>query len=155
MNWSSECAGALAGIWLLMSAVGASAALGEPAASVQVDQMAMGGMRRVAQLGMVQVHTVVSEDGSVLRQYVGPNGRVVAVAWNTRYKPRLDQLLGEHFAAYEDASRAASNGKGIVRRATVQRGDLVVESASHLGNYRGLAYLRSGLPNGVVVDAAR
>jgi hypothetical protein len=86
---------------------------------------------------------------------VAPNGRVVAVAWNTRYKPRLDQLLGTHFAAYEVAARTASSGKGIIRRATVQQGDLVVESSSHLGNYRGLAYLRSGLPSGVVVDAAR
>jgi len=155
MKWSSECCGALAGALLVTCTMGASAALGEPAASVQVDQMSMGGMRRVAQLGMVQAHTLVSEDGSVLRQYVAPNGRVVAVAWNTRYKPRLDQLLGAHFGTYEEASMAASNGKGIVRRATVQRGDLVVESSSHLGNYRGLAYLRSGLPSGVVVDAAR
>jgi hypothetical protein len=135
----------------------AHAVLGEHVASVHGDQIAFGGFRRIAQVGTVQTHTIVSDDGSVVRQFVAPGGHVVAVAWDTRYKPRLDQLLGAHFANYLGASRAATATGGMVRRSVVQRGDLVVESASNVGGYRGRAYLRSSLAtiSGVQIDAAR
>lgn len=158
MQWSSELRGfgACAAISLLLGATSAHAALGESVASVHVDQMAMGGVRRLARVGTLQTHTVLSEDGSVIRQFVSPDGMVVAIAWNTRYKPRLDQLLGSHFGVYAAAARDASpTGRGMVRRATVQRGELVVESSSYLGSYQGRAYLQSRLPYGVSIDAAR
>jgi hypothetical protein len=44
---------------------------------------------------------------------------------------------------------------GVMHHATVQKGDLVVESSAHLNAHVGRAYLRSRLPSGTPLDALR
>ena len=138
------------------------ATLGEGAASIHVNQMRLAGTRRqAAALGVlsaqgVQVHTLTQADGSTVRQYVSADGRVYAVAWNTRYKPRLSELLGTHFSAYAQAGRRAMQQRpGVLHQARLQQGDLVVESAAHLNAFVGRAYLRSRLPAATAPDAIR
>jgi hypothetical protein len=134
----------------------AGATLGEGMASIHQNQMRAAGVRRQSVQLDVQVHTIAMADGSTIRQYVGPGGQVFAVAWNTRFKPRLDELLGPHFAAYADASRRAmSQRPGVRHSLRVQQGDLVVESMAHLNTHVGRAYLRSQLPAGTSADAIR
>jgi hypothetical protein len=134
----------------------AHAVLGEGLASVAADSQRMGGQRRLAVTGGQQVHSIALADGSTIRQFVAPSGVVYAVAWNTRYKPRLDQLLGAYFPAYVQAGRRALQLQpGIRHHAVLQQGDLVVESSAHLNAHVGRAYLRSLLPAQAAIDAIR
>lgn len=134
----------------------ALAVLGEPEASVQADQMRLAGARRQAAGMGYRVHTISLRDGSTVQQFAGADGIVFAVTWNTRFKPRLDQLLGSHFAAYAQGGREAlRRSPGVKHSAVVQAGDLVVESTAHLQSHRGRAWLRSRWPGGVASDALR
>jgi hypothetical protein len=144
----------LAGALLCVHLV-AAATLGETEQSIQADSVRMAGVHRQAAGLAVQVHTLTTADGSTVREYAAPGGRVFAISWNTHYKPRLDQLLGAHFAAYADAGRALQQQPGLRHGARVQQGDLVVESSAHLNAHVGRAYLRSLLPAGVAIDAIR
>jgi hypothetical protein len=144
----------LVGSWLAPRA--AWAVLGEGLAGIEADTAQLAGVRRRASGAGFEVHTLTGADGSTIRQYVGVDGRVFAVAWNTHYKPRLDLLLGQHFSAYEAAGRHAMGVRpGIIHSAALQEGDLVVESTAHLQSFVGRAYLRSMLPAGSRPDAFR
>ena len=134
----------------------AAATLGEGVASVQADTLRTAAVRRVHAAPTGTVHTLTLPDGSVIRQYLAADGRVYAVSWNTRFKPRLDLLLGAHFDTYAAAGRQAQQQRGGVRHAAMlSRGDLVVESNAHLQSHVGRAWLRSLLPAGAGPDAIR
>lgn len=141
---------------LIVVALPGRAALGEIAATVQADRMRMAAVHRQASAIGFDVHTLKSSDGSVVREYVGSDGVVFAITWSTRGKPRLDQLLGRHFSTYSDAGREAMQRRaGVMHAATLQRGDLVVESTAHLTAFTGRAWLRSRLPAGMDTHAVR
>lgn len=140
----------------LAAATPAAAVLGEDLASVHADQLRLGAARRQQVQLTMQVHVLSLPDGSSIRQYATPDGRVFAVSWNTRFKPRLDQLLGQHFATYaEGGRRAQAQRPGVAHSARVARGDLVVESVAHLQAHVGRAWLVSKLPAGTTPDALR
>ena len=146
----------LLGAALLATTLPAAAVLGEDLASVHADQLRMGAQRHQQVQLTMQVHVLSLPDGSTIRQYATPDGRVFAVSWNTRFKPRLDQLLGQHFAAYAEGGRLAQAQRpGVAHSAHIARGDLVVESVAHLQAHVGRAYLRSRLPAGTTPDALR
>jgi hypothetical protein len=150
---------ALAAAGLLASLTAPPAAwavLGESLASVQLDQQRMAGQRSLAIGAGPQVQLITLAGGSTIRQYLTSSGVVYAVAWNTRFKPRLDQLLGAHFPAYAEAARRSMQARpGIVHHAVLQQDDLVVETTAHLNAHVGRAYLRSLLPVGEPLDAIR
>jgi hypothetical protein len=135
----------------------ACATLGERADSIAGDAMRLSARRSLSATNNTTVQSLKLGDGSTIRQFVGSDGRVYAVAWNTRAKPRLDQLLGTHFATYAEAGRRAMQQRaGVMHNAVVQQGDLVVESTAHLNAHVGRAYLRSLLPGGqAAADAIR
>jgi hypothetical protein len=145
------CLGVLASVGLAPTA---HAVLGEPASSLPAGTFASALAQRSAVAPRVHVQSLA--DGSTIRQFLGADGRVYAVAWNTRSKPRLDLLLGTHFATFEAGGREAMRLRpGVMHSATMQRGDLVVEASAHLNAHVGRAYLRSRLPLGVPLDALR
>jgi hypothetical protein len=132
----------------------AHAVLGEPASTLTAGNF--GAALAQSSAASPRVHIQSMPDGSTIRQFVGADGRVYAVAWNTRSKPRLDLLLGTHFANFEAGGREAMRLRpGVMHSAAVQRGDLVVEASAHLNAHVGRAYLRSRLPSGVPLDALR
>ncbi len=132
----------------------AHAVLGEDASSLPAGNFGSALAQRSAQA--LRVHVQSMPDGSTIRQFLGVDGRVYAVAWNTRTKPRLDRLLGTHFANLESAGREAMRQRpGVMHNVVMQRGDLVVEASAHLNAHVGRAYLRSRLPAGVPLDALR
>jgi hypothetical protein len=132
----------------------AHAVLGEAASSLTAGSFGAAMAQRSAVAPRVHIQTM--PDGSTIRQFVGADGRIYAVAWNTRSKPRLDLLLGTHFANFEAGGREAMRLRpGVMHSASVQRGDLVVEASAHLNAHVGRAYLRSRLPVGVPLDALR
>lgn len=149
-------AAALAAALLPAWPLPALAVLGEDSSTVQADQLRLAGVRRQAAGLAMQVHTISLPDGSTVREYSGADGRVFAVAWNTRSKPRLDQLLGRHFSGYAEGGAALMRRRpGVLHAGVVRRGDLVVEASAHLNHHVGRAWLQSMVPAGVQADALR
>lgn len=147
---------ALMTVAVLAAAPAAHAVLDGDLASVQADGLRLRATR-VQRAGLaMQVHELRLPDGGTVRQYADASGRVFAVAWHTRGKPRLDALLGTHFAAYAEAGRRAQAQRAGVRHAAqAEAGDLVVQSQAHLQAHVGRAWLKSRLPAGVNADALR
>lgn len=137
--------------------IAASAGLGDPVAQVGADQAKLKGARRQSAAAgpQTQAHDIVMPDGSRITEYAGPDGTVFAVAWNTRFKPNVDLLLGRYAATFAVAARDAMKTPGMKRRVLLQRDDLVVQSSGHLNSFVGRAYLRSRVPAGFGVDALR
>ena len=142
----------------LFVAGGAHAVLGASASTIATDQTQLKAVGRVAAAAVsatVQSHELILADGSSIREYVNGAGIVFAVAWSTRFKPKLLPLLGEHAAGYAAAASAAMSKAGIQRRIVLEHDDLVVHASAHLNAHIGIAYLRSLVPEGVRVDDLR
>jgi hypothetical protein len=132
------------------------AVLGGNAASIQTDQDRMQAQRRtLAAAPASSVQELRMADGSSIRQFVNAQGVVYAVAWSTRLKPDFAQMLGQHAAEFNAGLAEAPRAPGLRRRAVVDRGDLVVESAGRPGAFVGRAWLKSLLPAGTSSDAIR
>jgi hypothetical protein len=65
--------------------------------------------------------------------------------------PNLAQLLGPHFAAFQQAAQSAHRRAPLA----VRVGQLVVETSGHLRSFRVRAYLIDQLPNGLSPGALR
>ncbi len=142
----------------LAASTPAHAVLGENLASVHADQQRMSAVRRQQQLPAMQVHLLTLPDGSTVREYAGADGRVFAISWATRTKPRLDRLLGTHFAAYAEAGRRWQQQgprAGITHASRLASGDLVVESQGQGQAFVGRAWLVSRVPAGTDARALR
>jgi hypothetical protein len=92
------------------------------------------------------------ETGTVVREYVGADGIVFAVAWSGPFKPDLRELLGRHFDDFRQASEPVAPTRGA---AQVESGDLVVQQSGHMGAFEGRAWLQSRLPAGFDPQAMR
>jgi hypothetical protein len=131
---------------LIAACLPAMAVLGEPAAQVQADQIRLQASRSITP-GVWERHTLRLADGSEITQWAQPGGgKVVAIEWRTHFKPRLDELLGRYFAAYQLAAQAGRRGTPTANRhLMLQAGDLVVENQERLQVYTGRAYLASAV----------
>ena len=135
----------------------AAAVLGGSAATIEADRASLDARHRVTTSSSMaaSVHELRSADGSVVKEYAGPDGIVFALRWSTRFKPRLDPLLGAEAASYRDALARAAVRPGIRHALVLQQDDLVVQSGMHLTTHVGIAYLRSRLPSGIRPDDLR
>lgn len=103
----------------------------------------------------VQVYERATGDGGAIREYVSADGIVFAVSWNTRFKPRLNELLGLYHEGYAAAASEALRRPGIQRQSVLRAQDLVVNSTSHLNVFSGRAYVPSLVPAGFDAALAR
>ncbi len=136
---------------LPLATVPALAVLGETMTLPSAGRAQAAAAPRTALPSGVQVIERASGDGGAIREYVSPQGIVFAVAWNTRFKPRLDTLLGryhEGYAAAASQALARPGRAGIQRQATLQASDLVVQSNGFLNTFTGRAWVPSLLPAG-------
>ena len=148
----------LAASCLALATAAAHAVLGGRAPAIAADSNRLAGTRRIepaAANADVQVHVIVLADGSQVREFVGPAGIVFAVAWSTRFKPRLETLLGTYATTYADAAARSARGPGVRHAMTIAGDDLVVHAAAHLNAHVGLAYAPSLVPAGVRIDDLR
>jgi hypothetical protein len=159
---------ALAGA-LLIASVSAHAALGGDAASIAQDRGRLGASLLVASSGRpqaqaqaqaptsapVQAHRLTLADGSTVTEFITPGGRVFAVSWSTRLKPRLDALLGAQSAVYAAAAQRSMRVPGPRHALSIDEGDLVVHATSRLNAHVGIAYLRSLVPAGRSINDFR
>ena len=140
--------GALAMV-VAASSAPALAALGGTAASVESDRISMKAARRSTSAPNYTVQDLQTSDGTLIREYVSPAGKVFGVVWRGPQMPDLRQLFGDYFIPFQDAVTARRSERGPVR--IVQPG-LVVHSAGHMRAFYGRAYVPDFLPQGVNPD---
>jgi len=122
------------------------AVLGGSAESVVTDQLKFQAKRTVVETQEYTLHVISLEDGTLIREYVTPGGKVFGVSWSGPTIPDLPQLLGSYNAEFQNAVHVKS---GHRRAAGVHDSDLVVESSGRMRAFYGRAYLNSMLPSGV------
>jgi hypothetical protein len=137
---------------LAAGAFPAGATLGGSAESVVTDQSKLRAKRAVVERRDYTVHEITGVDGTLIREYVTPGGKVFGVSWTGPTIPDLAQLLGTYNAEFQTAIRAK---RGRRSSAVVHNPDLVVESSGHMRAFRGRAYLNSMLPSGVTEDVVQ
>lgn len=142
---------AVAVLAALAAAVPASAALGEPAASVMQDQVALKAGRRAGTARRSYRIERLETRAHTVREYVSPSGTVFAVAWEGVSRPDLSVLLGSYAAPYRRALETAGPSRG--RRARrIEAGGAIVETWGHQRALHGRAYVPALLPPGVKPD---
>jgi hypothetical protein len=125
----------------------AHATLGQNASTVDNDQTRLHAVAHTATTQRAySIHVITMPSGTLVREYVAPNGIVFGVAWQGPTLPDLKSVLGASFDPYVAAT--------TMRRGTplaVSTSDLVVYSGGHLRAFAGYAYLPPAVPAGVDV----
>ncbi|HZZ11290.1 MAG TPA: DUF2844 domain-containing protein [Paraburkholderia sp.] len=123
----------------------AHATLGQNVSTVDGDQIRLHAVARAAtSQGAYAVHLLTTPSGTLVREYVAPNGVVFGVAWEGPTLPDLKSMLGASFDTYV-AATATRRGTPLA----VSDSDLVVFSGGHLRAFAGHAYLPHAVPVGV------
>ena len=142
---------------MLLSALAAAAlpgwaVLGGAVESVVTDQAKLQANRKVMQSRDYAIHEISRDDGTLIREYVTPDGKVFGVSWSGPVIPDLSQLLGAYNTEFQNTMRGKRGRRsaGVVRNA-----DLVVESSGHLRAFHGRAYLSSLLPSGFTEETVK
>src|ERR1700761_6020140 len=79
------------------------AALGEPEASVTRDAAHLSGSVKIMSRAAYRVHEIQAASGTVVREFLGPDNRVFAVAWHGPAAPNLRDMLGQFFDPFAAA----------------------------------------------------
>jgi hypothetical protein len=141
---------------LAVSARPALAALGDNVASISTDRVQMHAQLKGSTTSAgFTVQEIEAPPGTLVREYISPNGTVFAVSWTGPSKPDLRQLFGTYFQQYVSASSAARHGAATRRHFAVRQPDLVVESNGRMRAFQGRAYVPSLIPSGVTPDDIR
>lgn len=135
---------------LALAALPALAALGDNVASVAADRAHLHGQLKgvTASTGFT-VQEIDELTGTVVREYVSPNGTVFAVSWTGPSIPDLRQIFGSYFQQYLSASSRARHGAAARRHFEVTQPDLIVQSSGHMRAFHGRAYVPSLIPSGI------
>ena len=150
--WHGRQVLAFAVALVLLVTSNAWASLGDAESSIDTDRAHIHASRNISAGPHYSVHDLKSADGGRIREYVGRNGVVFAVTWNTQYKPDLSTLLGKSYPAYAQSAMEAAQRSGIKRQFRHDGLDLVVHSTSHLHVFSGYSFLRAMLPPGFSLD---
>ena len=137
---------------LAAAAIPGWAALGGSVESVAADQVRLQAKRSVVEMQDYTLHIISLDDGTLIREYVTPAGKVFGISWSGPTIPDLTQLLGSYNTEFQSAVHAKA---GRRRTAAVHDSDLVVESSGHMRAFYGRAYLNSMLPSGVNQDIVK
>ena len=98
------------------------------------------------------VHEMISADGTTVRAYVEPGGRVFAVTWSGRVQPDLRVVLGPYYDRFLQAARAPHPSHHVL---TLTAPDLVLSVVKLPRGFSGRAHLPSLVPAGTAVEALR
>jgi Protein of unknown function (DUF2844) len=140
---------AIAAALLIAAATQAWASLGGDAASVQADQVHMQGSRRTMVAKSYTVHEIQAATGTVVREFVSPEGKVFGVAWEGPWPPYMRQVLGSYFDQFVQAARSRGGARMGRRPLVINQPGLVVQTGGHMRAFAGRAYVPEMLPSGV------
>ena len=140
-------------VFLSGAAVPALAALGGDETSVETDRTQMKAeLRSKTTVAAYTVHEIQTPSGTVVREYLSPEGKVFAVAWRGPTKPDLRSVLGPYFDAHV-ASANAERGGGGHHHLQINNPGLVMRSDGQMRALFGRAYVPQLVPAGVPVQA--
>jgi len=132
---------------LAISPVAAFGALGGNVASIQADQVKMKATVRVARTETsYTVHEIQTPTGTSVREFVGRNGTVFAVAWKGSVVPDLRQVLGSYFASFTQSAKVKGLGHNHL---LIRQPGFVIHASGHTRAFSGSAYVPGLLPPGV------
>jgi hypothetical protein len=123
----------------------ADAALGDDVSAVAKDQARLRASLRVTPMKGYTIHELASPTGTTVREYVGTQGKIFAVAWSGGWRPNLRDLLGSHYDEYVAGTRRRPRARGPMR---VELPGMVVVSGGYLRTFWGHAYLTDLAPAG-------
>lgn len=133
----------------------AFATLGGDASSVEADRAQMQATLTSTRTDAYTMQEIQHPNGTMIREYVSPAGRVFAITWHGPFIPDMHQLLGTYFQQYSEgvkAHHAAGPGR---RPLNIQQPGLVVQSIGHMRSFSGKAYDPTLLPKGVTTNDIR
>jgi Protein of unknown function (DUF2844) len=130
----------------------ADAGLGQPESTVQADAVQFKGSIKATEHAGYRVQEIQLPSGTLVREFVGSDGIVFAVAWNGPTVPNLRQTLGQYFDNFVAAAQAKH---GDHHHLQIQQSDLVVQAAGHMRAFSGRAYLPQAVPAGVSIGDLR
>jgi len=132
----------------------AFAALGEDVRSVSADRQMMHGQIRMTPMQQYDLHEITTSGGTLIHEYITPQGRVFAVTWSGPFPPNLQQLFGSYFDQYQSAAAASAEAHpGTHRMLTISQPDFVLQSMGRMRAFHGKAYIPSLVPSGVSIAA--
>jgi len=132
----------------------ARAGLGQTVDSVQADRVSMKGQVRARSEAGYSVQEITAANGAVVREFVSPSGMVFAVSWSGPAVPNLQQTLGSYFAQYQAAvkTQRATGPRTGHHHLVIRAPSLVVHAGGHMGQYFGLAYAPSLVPQNLSIS---
>lgn len=140
----------LTGVVAALTAGPALAALGGDATSVQADGVHLKAAVRITANTAYSVHEIASASGTVLREFVGKDGKVFALAWHGLVNPDLRQVLGTYYPQFEAAASAAPPGSH--RQLAINQAGLVVQNSGRMRAFAGRAWVPGMLPANFSTD---
>ena len=139
------------GLVLLMFSASGFAALGGDVTSVQDDQVHMRAQRRVTQTATYSLHEMQAQNGTVVREFVSPQGKVFGVTWHGSTIPDLQQLLGSYYAEFVHAAPVRRSHGPV----SIQTPNFIIQSGGHQRALSGRAYVPGMLPEGMRAEEIR
>jgi hypothetical protein len=121
----------------------ALAGLGGDATSVEADRASVKGELRVTTTVDYDIHEIQTAAGTVIREYVSPQGKVFAVTWRGPGLPDLGRLLGSYTA---QLARAASSPRYNHHHLRIETPEVVMQSDAYLRSRSGRAWVPALLP---------
>ncbi len=132
------------------------AVLGDTAASVLNDQARMKGTLHSVDNRTYVMHEITSPSGTVVREFVSPQGAVFGVAWEGQFPPDLQSLLGPYYQQAQKAQEKSQQQQGSQPQPRVRRAPIVIETpglvfyeTGHVRSFHGQAYVPQLIPPGV------
>jgi hypothetical protein len=132
---------------LTLGVAPAWAVLGEAESSVNLDQRLLRGQIRDEVHPAYRLHEITDAQGTVVREYVSPAGKVFGISWQGRYVPNLQQLLGSYFTHLQQYAQTQTGRHG--GPLMIQKDNFVFSSGGHMRWSYGRAYVPSLLPTDV------
>jgi len=115
---------------------------------VETDRIQMKAQANASAQAGFTVQELTLPTGTVVREYLSPQGQVFAVSWHGQVIPDLRQTLGGYYAT----ASAALNSAGPApdhRHRSAQTPDIVVHITARMRMHTGLVYVPALLPQGV------
>ncbi len=137
---------------LALGTLPAWASLGDNVSTVAFDAQALGGQEvKVAKTGF-DLHQITLKDGTVVNEFVSPEGTVFGISWQGHFIPNLHQLLGTYITNLQEGQRT----QVMRRRAiTIQGDNFVFSSVGHMRFFRGRAYVPGLVPANVKAEVVQ
>jgi hypothetical protein len=92
------------------------------------------------------VHESSLETGTVIKEYVRPDGLVFAVSWRGPAVPDLALLLGAYYSVLQQARHEAHAGGQRGSPLSLAKDGLVVQAGGRSPHFFGYAYVTHLLP---------